>query len=495
MKAVEAREMISPRILIVGDEPTTVQDLFAMLAHTSCQAERAASTDLFVKVQCEPLPDVVFLDIGNSNGAGMHRLQQILAVRPDLAIVVLSVVGDTRQAVEAIRLGARDYINVPLQEAEVQQVLLRCLSLRGSSAQKNELEIVEQLEDGVFFVAASAAMRKIRLQAEHLAKINVPVLILGESGTGKEITAHLIHKFSSRSQKRFLKVNCAALPSELLESELFGYERGAFTGAMRTKQGKFELCNGGTILLDEVAEIPANLQAKLLHVLQDGQFFRLGGETNLEVDVRVLAATNVNVQQAIAERKFREDLYYRLSAFTILLPPLRERREEIPVLMRHFMERMSAQYSLRPPPLSPGLIEACLRYPWPGNLRELENFTKRYLVMGDEAMAVNELRTNWRQNQIIKERPAAVLSPAENTPANGEQNGSQFTSVLRTLKNETEVQAITRALQETHWNRKRAASLLNISYRGLLYKIRQHGIRRATGAVLPPFFPDREIGQ
>jgi two-component system, NtrC family, response regulator AtoC len=410
---------------------------------------------------------------------------------------VLLASGDTRHVVEAIRLGARDYLTVPLQEIEVQQVLLRCLGpkLSTNGAMDNR-EIVENLGEDVFFVAASPAMRKVRLQAELLANINVPVLILGESGTGKEVTAHLIHKLSSRSERKFLKVNCAALPDELLESELFGYERGAFTGAMRTKAGKFELCNKGTILLDEVAEIPPNLQAKLLHVLQDKQFFRLGGETMIDVDVRMLAATNINVHEAIEERKFREDLYYRLSAFTIYLPPLRERQTEIPVLLCHFMARMAAQYGLPPVHFSSTLIDACLHYSWPGNLRELENFVKRYLVMADEATAMTELRTNGRQNPSVKEFPRGPIAlHGDVTPANGEAHGAQLTSVLRTLKNETELQAISRALQETHWNRKRAARLLSISYRGLLYKIRQHGITRATGAVLPPTLRDREIGQ
>jgi DNA-binding NtrC family response regulator len=470
----------------------------AMLAQTSCHAEETAiGADVVAKMHCVPPPDLLLLELGNGNGAGLQVLQEIRTVRPELAVVVLLPSGDTRQVVEAIRLGARDYLTVPLQEAELQQVLLRCLGPKlGTNGATDSGEIVEHLGEDVFFVAASPAMRKVRIQADLLANINVPVLILGESGTGKEVTAHLIHKLSSRSHRRFLKVNCAALPAELLESELFGYERGAFTGAMRTKPGKFELCNEGTILLDEVAEIPPNLQAKLLHVLQDKQFFRLGGETMIDVDVRVLAATNIDVHEAIIERKFREDLYYRLSAFTIFLPPLRERTAEIPVLLRHFMTRLAAQYSLPPVHFSPALIEACLRYPWPGNLRELENFVKRYLVMADEATAMAELRANWRQNQVVKELPpVAIAARSEVTPTNGEAHGSQLKSVLRTLKNETELQAISRALQETHWNRKRAARLLNISYRGLLYKIRQHGITRATGAVLPPFLRDREIGQ
>ena len=265
-------------------------------------------------------------------------------------------------------------------------------------ADSHTKESVEEVGGDHFFISASALMQKVRLQAELLANIDVPILILGESGTGKEVTAHLIHKLSARADRRLLKINCAALPGELLESELFGYERGAFTGATRTKAGKFELCDKGTILLDEVAEMPANLQAKLLQVLQDKQFFHLGGEATIDVDIRILAATNVDIQQALAERRFREDLYYRLSAFTIFLPPLRERPEEIPVLLRHFMQRIAVQYLRAPLPFSERLMDASLHYTWPGNLRELQNFVKRYLVMADESMAISELQSK-KQSQ------------------------------------------------------------------------------------------------
>ncbi|MGZ4832080.1 MAG: sigma-54 interaction domain-containing protein, partial [Terriglobales bacterium] len=250
---------------------------------------------------------------------------------------------------------------------------------------------IDRLGDDRFFVVGSELMQKIRAQAELLAQFHVPVLILGESGTGKEVMAKLIHTFSARATGPFLKVNCAAFPSELLESELFGYESGAFTGATRTRRGKFELCAGGTILLDEVAEMPAPLQPKLLHVLQDKQFFRLGGETTIRVDVRILAATNVDVHKAIAQGKFREDLYYRLAAFTIQLPPLRERTDEIQPLLDHFMARIAAHHGRAPLPYSQTILEACLNYSWPGNVRELENFVSRYVVLADEALALSEL--------------------------------------------------------------------------------------------------------
>src|SRR6202171_2897560 len=230
----------------------------------------------------------------------------------------------------------------------------------------------------------SPVTAKIRSSIKQVARVDVPVLLLGESGVGKEVVARRIHRLSNRAQRSFLKGNCAALPAELLESELFGYEAGAFTGATRAKPGQFELCNKGTILLDEIGELPPALQAKLLHVLQGGQFSRLGGRSLIEVDVRILAATNVDVPQALANKQLREDLYYRLSALTIHLPPLRERPEEIPVFLAYFMQRLTAQLGCPPRPYPDRVLDACAHYTWPGNVRELENFVKRFLILGDE---------------------------------------------------------------------------------------------------------------
>jgi two-component system response regulator AtoC len=353
----------------------------------------------------------------------------------------------------------------------LQQVLRRYLDSKISEAgTKQPTQAIQEFDNGEFFLAASPAMRKVRLQAEVLANLDVPVLILGESGTGKEALAHFIHKLSSRSKNRFSKVHCAALPDEILESELFGCERAAFTGVMPTKTGKFELCDKGTVLLDEVAELPPHLQAKLLHVLQDKKFFRLRGESMIDIDVRILASTAVNVHQAMADGGFREDLYYGLSAFTIVMPPLRDRREEISLLLHHFMGRMAVRYSRPSVSFTPELIEACLNHPWPGNMRELENFVKRYLVMGDEAQALSELEAAPRPKRV--RGPGTVTIRLEND----QEQDRNLKCLVRSLKVEAETQAITKALAETNWNRKRAARLLNISYRGLLYKIRQHGI-------------------
>jgi transcriptional regulator with PAS, ATPase and Fis domain len=321
---------------------------------------------------------------------------------------------------------------------------------------------VIEVVQGIYFFAATEQMRQIRAQALQVARFDFPVLILGESGTGKEVLARMIHKYSDRAERTFLKVNCAAMPSELLESELFGYEPGAFTGAVKAKPGKFELCNKGTILLDEIGEMSPALQAKLLQVLQDGQFSRLGGRHSVKVDVRVLAATNINMAASIANKSFREDLYYRLSSFVMNMPSLRERKEEIPMMLRHFMIQVAERYACPLLPLSARLVRACENYSWPGNIRELENFVKRYLVLGDEDAAAVELEN-------VSTSPALSQSVSE-------PGRPDLKQIVRTLKNGAEMQAIAEALEDNAWNRKRAATALNISYKALLYKIRQYDI-------------------
>ncbi|HSB74358.1 MAG TPA: sigma-54 dependent transcriptional regulator, partial [Terriglobales bacterium] len=390
---------------------------------------------------------------------GLQTLEQLRHLHPSMKVVMLSCVSDTRKVVQAIRLGAQDYLTKPFQKAELDAVIKQCLRAETHAGE------VEELCDDVFFVAASPAMKKIRAQAALVAGVDIPVLLLGESGTGKEVLARLIHKLSPRAHRTFLKVNCAAVPADLLESELFGYEAGAFTGATHPKPGKFELCNKGTILLDEIGEMPPLLQAKLLHVLQDQQFSRLGSRSVIKVDVRILAATNINIPEAIANKRLREDLYYRLNAFTLQLPPLRERKEEIPLLLKHFMARMAEHYARPPMTLSPKLLQRCLEYPWPGNLRELSNFVKRFLILSDEDVAINELQ------------PQSDGGPGGGAAGkDGADGGGGLKSLARSAKDEAEAEAITHALEQTNWNRKQAAALLKISYKALLYKIRQYGI-------------------
>src|SRR5690348_8859272 len=395
----------NPTILIVDDEPSMLRYTKTLLEVDNYAVETANSGFEAVKRVREGLsPNLILLDMAMPSMNGLQTIEECKKIRPEQKIVVLSCVSDTSTVVQAIKLGALDYVTKPFYKSELDAVLKRCLEQDKSEKSKKDLQQytvsddveVENLEDDLFFLAASPQMKQIRAQVSLVAKVDVPVLLLGESGVGKEILARLIHKMSIRAHRPMLKVNCAALPAELLESELFGYEVGAFTGANRPKPGKFELCHKGTILLDEIGEMSAPLQAKLLHVLQDGQFSRLGGRSNITVDVRVLAATNIDVQTAIANRTLREDLYYRLNAFTMNIPPLRERREEIPLLLKHFMNRLSQSFGKPPIQLSDRLVQECLRYPWPGNLRELGNFVKRFLVLEDESVAIEELQMKAR---------------------------------------------------------------------------------------------------
>jgi len=324
--------------------------------------------------------------------------------------------------------------------------------------------VVENLDDDLFFLAASPVMKQIHAQVALVARVDVPVLLLGESGVGKEVLARLIHKMSIRANRPLVKVNCAALPAELLESELFGYEAGAFTGANSSKPGKFELADKGTIFLDEIGEMGSSLQAKLLHVLQDGQFSRLGGKNNISADARVLAATNVDVQRAIAAFKLREDLYYRLNAFTMTIPPLRERRQEIPLLLKYYMNNLAGKFGKNPLSISDRLIQACMRYHWPGNLRELGNFVKRYLVLEDENLMADELRIR-SHGDYVEEQPGIQTKLRAR---------KGLKALVRHLKDEAEAREILRVLESTRWNRKLAAQELHISYKALSYKIRQY---------------------
>ncbi|MBZ5506263.1 MAG: sigma-54 dependent transcriptional regulator [Acidobacteriia bacterium] len=462
----------APNILLVDDEPSVLRYTKTLLEIDNYHVETAGSgEEALQRMNRGPAPNLIVLDLVMPGMDGLQTLESCKKLRPEQKVVMISCVNDTNKVVQAIRLGASDYVTKPFLPPQLQGAVRRALgsTLLAKGPEAGQLvkgaEMVDELDDDLFFLAASPAMKQIRAQVALIAKVNVPVLLLGESGVGKEIVSRLIHKMSVRAHRSMVKVNCAALPADLLESELFGYDAGAFTGASKSKPGKFELAHKGTILLDEIGEMSAGLQAKLLHVLQDGTFSRLGGRANVTVDARVLAATNIDVKKAIAERRLREDLYYRLNAFTITVPPLRERREEIPVLLRYYMNKMAHQFGKNAPPISEKLTQECLRYHWPGNLRELNNFVKRYLVLEDENMLVDELQNKAKEG-----------STDNGTTSSGHGG---LKALVRNLKDDAEAKEIQRALDDSNWNRKVAAAELNISYKALLYKIKQHGLSPA----------------
>jgi len=384
---------------------------------------------------------------------------------------------DAERKKEATRLGAQEVLVRPFDEARLESVIFRHLVSEDDHGEV-ATEDIEQIGPDSFFVSASPVTQKLRAQIQLLAEADIPVLILGEPGTGKDSVARLIHKLSVRSGFKFLKVNCADMPGELLEAELFDRE-WAVSGNDRNASGKLEHAGMGTIFLEEITEMPLGLQSRLVELLKENSLLRFGKEKSQSLDVRILAATSANLERALAEKKLREDLYYRLSAFNIHVPPLRQRKSEIPVLLRHSMHRLAKHYSLPSRELPPALIEACQQYSWPGNLKELESFVKRYLVAGDTELAFSDLEPALAGNS---DRPQASsigekAIPWPNSPngAKDSSNGStSLKSLIQSIKCEAERNAISSVLQKTGWNRKAAARLLQVSYRTLLYKIDQY---------------------
>jgi two-component system response regulator AtoC len=414
-------------------------------------------------------PDVVILDVMMPGLGGLETLQRIREFNEDIPVVMLSVVGTASTIVEAMRLGAVDYLNKPFEEEELELTLQQVLENKALERERERLS--EQLVDYSDVVWGSEAMQRIKTVLEQVAETDVTILIHGESGVGKEIVARASHEISPRAHQPFVKVNCAALPDELLESELFGYEKGAFTGAASRKQGKFETANRGTIFLDEIAEMSPPLQAKLLQVLQDSEFTRLGSNKEVRVDVRVVCATNQRLDEMVRKKTFREDLFFRLNVVNVAIPPLRERREEIPLLAEHFLGRFRVRYGKRPIVLSDRLMQAFQEYPFPGNVRELENMIKRIVVLESEDSILAELLRPAGDAQSRRSSLFEWIAEVEETA--GE---IPLREVGRRAALEAERETIGRVLDLTNWNRKQAARMLGVSYKTLLQKIRGCGL-------------------
>ena len=437
---------------------------------TSVHKAEFVSDALRLYDQDDLRPQIIFLDSCTSHLETMKRVIALQQLGGDIPIALL-IEDQTAAALEEARnAGVTHFLMKPLEQEQIESLLASLDAVTAPvaapvRAQNETGPHVTQFSDGNFFLAGSPAMLEILRQIERIAPPDVPVLITGESGVGKEMIARMLHLRSRRADKKLLKVNCAALPADLLESELFGYEAGAFTGAIKAKPGKFEQCDGGTILLDEIGEMSAALQAKLLHVLQDGSFSRLGSRVETKVNVRILAATNIDMEQALSERRFREDLYYRLNAFVIDVPPLRERRVEIPYLLRDMARGLAATHQVEPIEFSSQLIMAALEYQWPGNLRELGNFVKRYLIMRDEAMALVDLQ---------HKTSSRYLNLARSAPAKAVDYSGGLKAASRCAKDDAETVMLRSVLEAANWNRRVAAERLQISYKALLYKIRQY---------------------
>jgi two-component system response regulator AtoC len=492
------------RVLVVDDDSTMAKFLSSYLLRKNFEVSTAATGEEAIRMFRVVDPVLVLLDVAMQGMSALETLERLKQIKPDVSVIMISGQNDPEVIFRASKLGADDYLAKPFEPKDLETKINKALEKQRLVSEVTQLrDQVRKQSDFTGLFGTSPKMEDVKNTIEQVADTTATVLIRGESGTGKEVVARMIYSQSLRSDKPFVKVNCAAIPHELLESELFGYEPGAFTGANRQKLGKFDQANNGTIFLDEISEMHPALQAKLLHVLQDGEFARLGGKRDIAVDVRVLAATNKPLERAVEEGLFREDLFYRLNVVTVHIPPLRERREEIPLFLEYFLRKYSEYYVKNPPAFSDYAISRMLDYTWPGNIRELENLVKRYVIVGNEAQIIRELSTHkpvisstvgaspiWGLKDNSPQ-PAPVGTFA--TPKNG-NNGTtianeplvpnptvnakgeiEMPSLLEIGKRAAmlaEREAIERVLTQTRWNRRQAAKILKISYKALLNKLK-----------------------
>ena len=456
-------------VLIAGTEAVALRHLQSQLSDWGYQSVVSTTVEACLAEFAQKQFDFCLLDL-TLNVTEIFRRLKTHGGSPG-SIIVLAEDRDGERTAAAASLGADDFLQKPFTADDLDNVIKSALSRprRHWERADDDSSARLQAEIGLWRSAKMREVREIILQA---ARVDVTVLICGETGTGKDLVARAIHDESVRQSGPFVKVNCAAVPRELLESELFGHERGAFTGAHQLKIGKFEAADRGTIFLDEIGDLHPALQGKLLHVLQDGQFSRVGGRSTIKVDVRVLAATNQDLEQAVAAARFREDLYYRLNVIQIMVPPLRERLDEIPVLAEYFMERYSRLFRRESIPLPTETVQRLIQHRFPGNVRELENMIKRMIVLGDPLLRRSPLPG-----------PTAEEHGASRTP---KSTTVSLKDIGRRAAQVAEREAMLQALEQTQWNRVRAAKLLDISYRALLYKIKDAGLDRERRSAYRP---------
>ncbi|OLE17856.1 MAG: hypothetical protein AUI36_36205 [Cyanobacteria bacterium 13_1_40CM_2_61_4] len=452
---------MKPSVLIVDDDQSFRTYVTLLLRGREYPVEALENGDqLIARLKSAEIPSVILLDVLLPDSDGIEVIRKIKAMGVSVPVIMLSGVGHVRTVVEAMKLGASDFLMKPFDDSTLERAINNAVELSQTPERVAATPIVAEEPDG--FVTRNPKMRRLADIVKRVAGTDVPILIAGESGVGKEVMARFAHHHSERRDRPFLKVNCAALPQDLLESELFGYERGAFTGAVTDKPGKFELAHTGTLLLDEIGEMTPLLQAKLLHVLQDGTFSRLGGRKTTRVDARVIAATNINIEEAVAKGKFREDLYFRLNVIRVDLPPLRERREDIPELCNHFIEKYREQYKSQSRELPAELMSRFVQYQWPGNIRELENFIKRFLVLPNHESFLTDF--NASGIAAVEERVVVATPP-----------GASLLAVSAAAADRAERELVRRVLGETRGNRKQAALKMNICYKALLNKLKRWG--------------------
>ncbi|UCD56994.1 MAG: sigma-54-dependent Fis family transcriptional regulator [Candidatus Hydrogenedentota bacterium] len=453
---------VSAKILVVDDEDAQRQIISDVLVGAKYEVTQArGATEATDQIE-QNRPDLIISDLKMDDGSGIDVLREAKLLSPETEVIVMTAYGSIESAVEAMRQGAHDYITKPFDR----DVLLVSVqkALEHKRLQQENLELRELVETRFTLgsiVGISQKMQKLFSLVEKSIPVSSTVLIQGESGTGKELVARSIHFNGPRKKAPFIAVNCAAVPENLIESELFGHEKGAFTSAIQTKKGKFELADGGTIFLDEIGDMSMDLQAKLLRVLQEMKIERVGGTDLIPVDVRVIAATNKNLEQEVAKREFREDLFFRLNVILIEIPPLRERKEDIPPLVDHFKKKLSQEFQRKYPALDPAVIDKFMAYHWPGNVRELENTLERLLVLTDkEIIEISDLPRSFLTPPITTQQLEGLHLP---------EDGVSMEDVEKKL--------IYEALARTSGHILNASKLLGMTYKTLQYRIRKHGIK------------------
>ncbi len=445
------------RVLIVDDEDAVRSSLKMIFEYEGYEVLLAANGPVGVKLADQESPDLVFLDIKMPQMDGLEVLKQLKERDGSPPVVMLSGHGTVKTAVEAVKLGAFDFIEKPPDSERILIAARNALGQKRLAEENRRLKLV--FDDRYRMVGRSAALEKVWESVRRAAPTSATVLITGESGVGKELVARAIHRNSNRRDEAFVQVNCAAIPEELIESELFGHEKGSFTGATEKQIGKFELAHKGTIFLDEVGDMSLRTQAKVLRVLQEGEVERIGSQKTIEVDVRTIAATNKDLEEEIAKGRFREDLFFRLSVVPIHVPALRERPEDLPPLVEHFVRQFRAENNVRPGGFSPAAVETLARYPWRGNVRELKNTIERLLIMVDD-------------DQVKPEHMADVLRRPAEEPAPAQAGGG----TLRDFKEGAERAFLVQKLRENAWNISATATAIGTPRSNLYKKLESYGI-------------------
>jgi two-component system response regulator HydG len=450
---------MKPKILVVDDESSHRQMIKAVLSAEGYEIREAADGNQAVKAVEEKFHDLILMDIRMPGPSGIESLQKIKDISPGIPIIIMTAYASVNTAIDALKSGAYDYLTKPLDIEELK--ILVAKALRFQKLEQENIYLKEQLNDRFDFskiIGRSPAMKQLFETMALVAPSEATVLIVGESGTGKELIANAIHQNSARAQRPFIKVNCAALPETLLESELFGHEKGAFTGAAARRQGRFQLAHNSSILLDEIGEMSPTTQAKILRVLQEREFEPIGSTQTIKVDTRVIAATNKNLEEEIKQGRFREDLFYRINVVTIKVPPLRERHDDIPLLADFFLKRFAEKNRRVIKGFTPRAMDLLMRYDWAGNARELENIVERAVIMArGDMITPMEFPENLKElDQELKEARIDIAAG-------------------RSLK-EIEKEMILRTLEETEGNRTHAANILAISRRTLQLKLKEYGI-------------------